>query len=1179
MKHLFITLTLCVAFASQTFAAVWYVKTNGNDANAGTSWATALQSLQKAINSAAVNDEIWVAEGTYLPTVAFGGNTNRYKTFFIGKNVKLFGSFAGTETMVDQRIPYEHPTVLSGDFDVPGDNSDNSYHVVWINKVGLDMELNGFIVTGGNANGSAEAVRNGGGIYNNGAMGTSSPTIVGCTISVNNAYHRGGGLYNNGTQNGNAHPKLGACIFEGNTAGLEGAGLCNDARDMGSASPQVFSCTFSGNISNLRGGGVINTVSPGGNASGFFADCVFTDNSAAEHGGGMANFVDLGGISSPELISCTFSNNVAGSGGGMGSLVNVKGTSYPSITDCTFMDNQAVRGGGMYNAASLSGICGLTLGKCTFMNNHAVHGGGIYHYSPQALNLQDHCYFENNSAEGGGAIYARVGTVNANGVYFTGNNTSHNGGAITFEIFEITSSSVFTACKFENNSAVGKGGAIYSYSDPGGQANTISITFNECKFSDNSASNGGAIATNIGTNLTNLSLRLYNAIFFNNNATERGGAYCAYENKGTGTQKLYNCTFYNNNATLGGGAVGTAAYSNGQPLPALINCIAWGNSSTFGQTAGGQGGLNIQYSLIQEDNCPTGATCSDSHYNKDPLFSDPASDDFHLEGCSPAIDKGTFSGAPAKDYGYNARPVGGAIDLGAFEYIGAPILPKAICKNITVELDAVGNVSVPASSVNDESTGCPTFTFKINNQASLNYNCSQLGAQTGALKVTDFRGQSSTCSAIITVRDAMGPTMLCKPVTINLNAAGQATLTVAQIDNGSYDNCAIVTKVLGQSTFSCDNVGVNSVILGGVDASNNKGTCTATVTVRDPIVPVAKCKNLTANLDVNGSVSIAATTVDNGSTDNCSISFTLTPYSFNCGNVGINNVTLRATDASGNFSTCAATVTVKDVTAPNALCKNATVVLNDAGQGVLNVSQLNNGSSDACGIASMTLSKTQFNCSDIPGSSQSVTLTLKDVNNNQSTCTAQVTTKDNLAPTAICQNTSVQLGTNGKATVYPSDLAANSFDNCSVTSYSPAAKVYTTANLGNNSLSITVKDWSGNGATCVSVVTVQPYNGFGSGGNRNEEPSVGLTNDFDFNVYPNPTAVDATVDFEMAEDQSVALRVFDLTGRMVINQQIEGTEGSNQTRLEMAAMPNGVYVVEIQAGDIRQQKRLVVQHD
>ncbi len=1172
MKHLFITLFFLAAFVSQTSAAVWYVKTNGSDANAGTSWGAAFQNLQKAINSALPNDEIWVAEGTYFPTTAIGGATNRYKTFYIGINVKLFGGFVGNETLRNQRNWDEHPTILSGDLGTAGDNTDNAYHVVWIEKVGLDMWLDGFTVTGGNANGVAEAVRNGGGIYNNGAAGTSSPTIQICTISGNYAYYRGGGVYNNGRQGGNAHPKLAVCIFEGNTALLEGAGLCNDARDMGSASPKVYFSTFSDNISNLKGGAIMNTVSLGGNASGSFNVCVFNDNHAAELGGGIANFVDQGGISSPIIHNCTFSNNVAGGGGGVGNQILGSGSSYPTITDCTFKDNQAVYGAGLYNLATLSGICGLTLDHCTLTNNQADQGGAIWHNSEQALNLLN-CLLTYNSAGIGGAVYVFKGALNATTNGFLGNQSSIVGGAISFTN-NTTTPSVLTDCIFENNSTVERGGAFYVHTNT--PSSTLNVNFNECRFSGNSASNGGAIATFASTN-TSLNLRFYNAIFSSNSASQRGGAYCSFENKGTGVQKLYNCTFYDNTATLGGGAVGTAAYANGQPSPALINCIAWGNSSTFGQTAGGQGGLNIQYSLIQEDNCPAGATCGGTHYNEDPLFVDAASGDFRLDGCSSAIDDGTSSGAPVIDFGKNARPKGGAYDLGAYEYIGAPILPKAICKNITVELDAAGSVSVPANSINNESTGCPALTFKINNQASLSYNCSQIGAQMVTLKVTDFRGQTATCSAIITVRDAMGPTMLCKPVTINLNAAGQATLTVAQIDNGSYDNCAIVTKVLGQSTFGCANVGDNYVILGGVDASNNKGTCTATVTVIDPIIPVSKCKNITANLATDGTVTVAPNTVDNGSTDNCSLSLSLTPYFFNCGNVGINNVTLRATDGSGNFSTCAATVTVNDVTAPNALCKNATVTLNDAGQGTLSVSQLNNGSSDACGIATMTLSKTQFNCSDIPGSSQSVTLTLKDVNNNQSSCTAQITTKDNLAPTAICQNTTVQLGANGTVTVYPADLAANSFDNCSVTSYSPTAKVYTKLNMGNNNLSITVKDWSGNGATCVSVVTVQPYNGFGGGGNRSEEATP--VSDFGFKVFPNPTAGDATVDFKLSENQAVALRVFDLTGRIVMNQQIEGAEGSNQIRLEMGAMPNGVYVVEIQADNVRKQKRLVVQHD
>jgi len=507
--------------------------------------------------------------------------------------------------------------------------------------------------------------------------------------------------------------------------------------------------------------------------------------------------------------------------------------------------------------------------------------------------------------------------------------------------------------------------------------------------------------------------------------------------------------------------------------------------------------------------------------------------------------------------------------------------PVVSCKQGVVEINASGNgVLDPAQLFQGAVDDCGGGGIPVSVSPNTFY-CAQIGQTVFAtLTVSDDSGNTATCTGSVIVKDATAPTMLCKPVTINLNASGQATLSVAQVDNGSYDNCSLVTKVLSQSSFNCGNVGVNPVILGGLDASSNKGTCTAQVTVKDPIAPVTKCKNITANLAADGTLLVSPNSVDNGSTDNCSLTLTLTPYSFNCGNVGVNNVTLRATDASGNFSTCSATLTVKDVTAPNALCKNATVVLNDAGQGVLNASQLNNGSSDACGIATMTLSKTQFNCSDIPGSAQTVTLTLKDVNNNQSTCTAQVTAKDNLAPTAICQNTTVQLGANGMVTVYPADLASNSFDNCSVWSYSPAAKVYTKLNKGANNLTITVKDWSGNGATCVSVVTVLPFNGFqGNEGDRSEEPSSVLSNNFGFNLYPNPTAGDATVDVDLTEDQAVSIRVIDLTGRIVLSQNLGGIQGSNQIRLEMKSLSNGVYIVEIQAGNMREQKRLVLQHD
>lgn len=52
----------------------------------------------------------------------------------------------------------------------------------------------------------------------------------------------------------------------------------------------------------------------------------------------------------------------------------------------------------------------------------------------------------------------------------------------------------------------------------------------------------------------------------------------------------------------------------------------------------------------------------------DPKFVDASNGDFHLQGSSPAIDKGSSSGAPGTDYDGRSRPRGSGYDIGAYEY-------------------------------------------------------------------------------------------------------------------------------------------------------------------------------------------------------------------------------------------------------------------------------------------------------------------------------------------------------------------------------------------------------------------------------------------------------------------------------------------------------------------------------
>jgi hypothetical protein len=81
--------------------------------------------------------------------------------------------------------------------------------------------------------------------------------------------------------------------------------------------------------------------------------------------------------------------------------------------------------------------------------------------------------------------------------------------------------------------------------------------------------------------------------------------------------------------------------------------------------------------------------------------------------------------------------------------------------------------------------------------------------------------------------------------------------------------------------------------------------------LNDVTPPVARVANIEVELQ-NGTRTVQASEVDNGSTDNCRVaSISISPSTFTCANIGPNQVTLTVTDPSGNVSTAVATVTVK----------------------------------------------------------------------------------------------------------------------------------------------------------------------------------------------------------------------------------------------------------------------------
>ncbi|RAU81966.1 NHL domain-containing protein [Pontibacter arcticus] len=401
------------------------------------------------------------------------------------------------------------------------------------------------------------------------------------------------------------------------------------------------------------------------------------------------------------------------------------------------------------------------------------------------------------------------------------------------------------------------------------------------------------------------------------------------------------------------------------------------------------------------------------------------------------------------------------------------VKPTVLVNNFTIQLDAEGKASITPAMVNNGSIDNCTIPEDGYAIDKTSFDCLNVGTNEVILTVTDASGNSATKTAIVTVEDKTAPIAIAKNITVQLDANGAAVITPEMINNGSSDVCGNLTLSLSKATFNCSNVGTNTITLTVKDASNNEATTTAIVTVEDKIAPVAVAKNITVQLDAAGKASITPAMVNNGSTDNCSIdvnSFSIDKSSFDCSDLGKNEVILTVKDINGNEATATAIVTVEDNVAPVVTAQNLTIELDANGQATITANQLNNGSTDACGIKSVKASKTAFNCTNT-GENQ-VILTVIDNSGNKATATVTVTVLDKIAPSITAPAAVVVNVDAGKNTASEVVLGTPvTVDNCSVAKVeNDAPAIFPT---GTTTVTWTVTDASGNTETATQLVTVR----------------------------------------------------------------------------------------------------------
>jgi len=273
---------------------VLFVNATASGAGSGLTWNDAYVDLQDALDVArstgSAVQEIWVAAGTYRPDRATGDPTS---TFQLSDGTAVYGGFAGGELSKAERDLAANLTILSGDF-----GGENSYHVVYAEDIQQTAVLDGFVITGGNADGAAGTDNGGAGVR----IVAATVALHNCVVRANTASGNGGGIIGMpGTV-----LSLVNCVISGNAAGNRGGGIQGYQSVI-----EATNCTIVNNTSGAEGGGSFSNES-----TVTLTNCIFWGNTElGELSGESAQVYTMAGSLALDY-SCV--QGLTGSLGGVG---------------------------------------------------------------------------------------------------------------------------------------------------------------------------------------------------------------------------------------------------------------------------------------------------------------------------------------------------------------------------------------------------------------------------------------------------------------------------------------------------------------------------------------------------------------------------------------------------------------------------------------------------------------------------------------------------------------------------------------------------------------------------------------------------------------------------------------------------------------------------------------------
>jgi len=237
--------------------------------------------------------------------------------------------------------------------------------------------------------------------------------------------------------------------------------------------------------------------------------------------------------------------------------------------------------------------------------------------------------------------------------------------------------------------------------------------------------------------------------------------------------------------------------------------------------------------------------------------------------------------------------------------------PVVFCQDYVLTLDSSGSTSIDFSDViAGSSDNCEIESIELDQTI---FTSDDLGENTIFVTVTDAAGNSSSCSSTVQVIVLIPPVAICNNINLILNESGEVILNPDDINGGSISSNGDLSFVLSPEVFSCDDIGVNQVALLVTDEIGLSNTCIAEVTLLDTLAPTLNCNNTSMSKHDYWDATYAINAIVDDASDNCFISNYSMIRNSEGNNITPNStITLVASDASGNKSTCEVNVTIID---------------------------------------------------------------------------------------------------------------------------------------------------------------------------------------------------------------------------------------------------------------------------